>query len=138
MKITDVPMFGVMRQRLDWLNQRQQVLTQNIANADTPEYRARDLKKLDFETALRNSRPGQHQVNLKVTSANHIANRGGASGPFKEVDNRRPYETAPDGNQVVLEEQMVNMDATTTNHNLITQIYRKHHLMFKSVLRGGR
>ena len=60
---------------------------------------------------------------------------GGAG--FRETDVRRPYETSPDGNQVVLEEQMIKMNETTTNHNLITQIYKKQLAMFKSVTRTG-
>ena len=40
----------MLRERMTWLNQRQDTLSQNVANADTPRYVARDLKPLDFET----------------------------------------------------------------------------------------
>ena len=40
----------MLRERMSWLNARQDVLSQNVANADTPGYTARDLKPLDFET----------------------------------------------------------------------------------------
>ena len=46
-----------------------------------------------------------------------------------------PYETAPDGNAVVIEEQMVKMNETVTDHNLMTQIYKKQMQMFKAVTR---
>ena len=46
-------------------------------------------------------------------------------------------ETAPDGNQVILEEQMVRMNETVTNHGLVTEIYRKQLGMFKTAARGG-
>ena len=42
----------MLRERMTWLNQRQDVLSQNVANADTPGYVARDLKPLDFDDML--------------------------------------------------------------------------------------
>ena len=49
MNLPDVPLFSMLRERMTWLNQRQDVLSQNVANADTPGYVARDLKPLDFQ-----------------------------------------------------------------------------------------
>ena len=51
MNLPDVPLLSMLRERMTWLNQRQDVLSQNVANADTPGYVARDLKPLDFEDA---------------------------------------------------------------------------------------
>jgi flagellar basal-body rod protein FlgB len=43
----------MISRRMDWLSQRQTVLSQNVANADTPNYQPRDLKTLDFRAELR-------------------------------------------------------------------------------------
>ncbi len=48
MNFTDVPLFSLLRERMSWLNARQGVLSQNVANADAPGYHAQDLKPLDF------------------------------------------------------------------------------------------
>jgi len=137
MELTNLPVFGLMRQRMSWLNQRQEVIAQNVANADTPKYRAHDLKTFDFKEVIRQNRPKFQQVNLRVTKESHISGSRGQSGSsyFKEENVRRPYETAPDGNQVILEEQMIKMNETVTNHNLITRIYRKQLSMFRTVTR---
>jgi flagellar basal-body rod protein FlgB len=45
---TKVALFQLMSARLSWLSQRQGVLSQNIANADTPEYQPKDLRSADF------------------------------------------------------------------------------------------
>ena len=50
--------FSMLRERMTWLNQRQDVLSQNVANADTPGYVARDLKPLDFDDVLNAPRQG--------------------------------------------------------------------------------
>ena len=138
MELTNLPVFGLIRQRMNWLNQRQEVIAQNVANADTPDYPSRDLKAFDFKNVIRQNRPKTQRVAVNLTKPTHIpGSQGQNSSPFKEIDARRPYETAPDGNQVVLEEQMIKMNETVTNHNLITQIYRKQLAMIKTVTRRG-
>jgi len=141
MELTDLPMFGLVRRRLGWLNQRQEVIAQNIANADTPKYNSRDLKAFDFREVLRDAHvtsPARQPVSLTVTDPKHIERQGSeGSGAYKVSQDRRPYETAPDGNQIVLEEQMVKMHETQATHNVMTQLYKKHMLLFKTVIRGG-
>ena len=140
MKLTDLPLFGVMRQRLDWLHQRQQVIAQNIANADTPDYRSNDLKAFGFKEALRRSRAPSEGLGTFVTNDQHLYRKASAAtlGKFQEISARSPYETSPNGNQVILEEQMLKMNETAINHSLVTQIYKKNRNMIKTVLgRGG-
>lgn len=45
MNLKSMPLFGLMGRRMAWLTQRQMVLSQNIANADTPGYKPKDLRK---------------------------------------------------------------------------------------------
>jgi flagellar basal-body rod protein FlgB len=140
MKLTDLPLFGVMRQRLDWLHQRQQVIAQNIANADTPDYRSNDLKAFGFKEALRRSRAPSEGLGTFVTNDQHLYRKASAAtlGKFQEISARSDYETSPNGNQVILEEQMLKMNETAINHSLVTQIYKKNRNMIKTVLgRGG-
>ena len=88
---------------MNWLNQRQEVIAQNVANADTPDYRAQDLKAFDFKNVIRQNRPKTQRVTVNLTKPTHIpGSQGQSSSPFKEIDVRRPYETAPDGTKVVL------------------------------------
>ena len=138
MDLTNLPVFGLIKQRMNWLNQRQEVIAQNVANADTPDYLAQDLKAFDFKNVIRQNRPKSKRVVVNLTKPTHISgSRGRNDSPFREIDVRRPYESAPAGNQVILEEQMIKMNETVTNHNLITQIYRKQLAMFRTVTRRG-
>ena len=138
MELTDLPMFGLIRNRMNWLGQRQQVLSQNVANADTPSYRARDLKEFDFREVLDSSRRRQMGVTLDRTNIAHsLGTSSSGRSEFSSGEVRDAYETAPDGNAVVLEEQMIKMSESVTNHGLMTQIYKKQLAMFKMVTRGG-
>ncbi len=49
MELDKIALFGLVKKRLAWLAQRQEVLAKNIANADTPGYKPRDLKAFDFK-----------------------------------------------------------------------------------------
>jgi flagellar basal-body rod protein FlgB len=129
-----ITLFAAMKQKLGWLAQRQEVLAQNVANADTPGARAFDLKPFDFATLVKRR---SMQIELAATQANHLA------GNRKRVDigdteNRRPYETAPAGNAVVLEEQMMKLSENEVDYKLTTELYRKHLGLFrKAIGRSG-
>jgi flagellar basal-body rod protein FlgB len=106
MAITDIPIFNMLRTRLDWSQQRQKVLAENVANADTPNYRARDLQPLKFE--LPGEASGVLPVSLAQTEPGHIAGPGGGS-QFRTASDH--YEVGPTGNAVSLEDEMMKVAA---------------------------
>lgn len=130
MAISDTPLVGMLTQKMDWLTQRQRVLAQNIANADTPGYRARDIEAIDFERALKGQ---QGALQLAVTSPAHVTSPSGQES-FRSVRNRSPYEVAPDGNQVVIEEQMMRLSETAGDFELTTGLYRKYMGLYRMAL----
>ena len=98
MNLPDVPLFSMLRERMSWLHQRQDTLSQNVANADTPRYVARDLKPLDFDDALNVTRQG---TAMMTTNVRHIALTPSRSGTFE--DHETPdQESSPNGNAVSL------------------------------------
>lgn len=123
-------LFGTMKKKLAWLTQRQEVLAKNIANADTPGYNARDIKPIDFKKEVRRAKG----LKMEVTSPVHLAGASRAASDFDVAKDRRPYETAPAGNSVILEEQMQKLNETGTTHRLMTELYKKNLNMFKIAL----
>jgi flagellar basal-body rod protein FlgB len=140
MDITNLPMFGMIKERMNWVGQRQQVISQNIANANTPEYRARDIKEFDFQRSLREHAPKSANgggTSMRVTHPMHLSGGGGeSSAQAASSASRKPYETAPDGNSVILEEQMVKMNEAAVQHSTMVGLYRKHLSMIKMVMRS--
>src|SRR5476649_2425899 len=108
MNLPDVPLFSMLRDRMSWLHQRQDVLSQNVANADTPGYVARDLKAQDFSNAL--SGQTTRASALTATDPRHIGMSSLSSSHFDEM--AAPDQSNPNGNAVSLEEEMIKVSDT--------------------------
>jgi flagellar basal-body rod protein FlgB len=127
--------FAVLGKRLDWLSQRQQVLAENVANADTPNYVPRDLDEAEFRRILRNQ---LSPMGPKATHAAHLRGTVQRGGPANSTRQKDPYETSPSGNAVVLEEQLIKVAKTQSDYQTIINLYRKHMDMVRTALgRGG-
>ncbi|MBP2303029.1 flagellar basal body rod protein FlgB [Azospirillum picis] len=133
MDLGNLGLFKLMSRKMDWLTQRQEVLSQNIANADTPDFKGRDLKPFSFRDALGDNR----RLTPASTNPAHLAGTRGPGGTAKEERVRDPYETAPDGNNVVLEDQMMRMSQNSMDYQTITNLYKKQVAMIKSAIRSG-
>ena len=128
MPVTDLPLFSMLKTRMYWLNERQKVLAENVANADTPGFRGRDLKQLDFHEALRST----GDVKLATTAPGHI---GGSSGTSQfPMDNRGGFETTPRGNAVVLEDEMMKVAQTQMDYQAATALYSRSLGLIKTAL----
>lgn len=105
--------FGLMKQRLHWLEARQGVLARNVANADTPGFKPRDVAAFSL--------PGQ--TALVATHRGHI---GGvlAAVAAGTVSSSR-LETRPNGNAVSLEEEMLKIGETQVEHQALTGLYQR-------------
>jgi flagellar basal-body rod protein FlgB len=114
--------FGVLKEHLAWLGQRQQILARNIANADTPGYAPRDLEPVRFGDMVHRSMP---PVQVAKTVSGHL---GGSRRPteFVEREQRNATDVTPAGNAVDLEQEMAKMNETAASHKLTTQLYRKY------------
>src|SRR5829696_5891191 len=100
MNLAEIPLFAMLRGRLGYLGERQKVIAQNVANADTAGYVRGDLKPFSFQARMQAQGPSV----MAATSAGHIqpssAGRG-AGAPYKSV--KAPgSETTLNGNSVVL------------------------------------
>jgi flagellar basal-body rod protein FlgB len=87
----------------------------NVANADTPGYRARDLRPPNFERMLETA-----SVALATTNPTHIA--AGSSALFSE-DNDPHYEVRPRGNAVSHEDEMLKLASNQMDYHAAASIY---------------
>jgi flagellar basal-body rod protein FlgB len=129
MDLSRIPLFDAIAKRLSWLGERQSVLAQNVANADTPGYVAKDMKQPDFAKLVAGA--GTHLPMLR-TDAKHILPVS-ATGQFEET--AEPVtESAPNGNTVQLEDQMMKISSNASDHALTTSIYKKQLALLKIAL----
>ena len=117
-------LFDLISTRQRWLGQREAVLGQNVANADTPDYRPLDLKPASFRELLGWRLGPTLAVQLARTQPLHVA---GAVPRAAEARARRVegFETAPSGNAVVLDEQLQKLAQTQLDYELTTNLYRR-------------
>ncbi len=135
MDLRKLPLFDMMTRRLSWLGARQQVLAQNIANSDTPGYKPRDLKPLDFRAMAAGE---MAKLGPAVTSPMHMAGFTPGDAPARAEKDKKPLETTLSGNAVTLEEQLMKANQTATDYELTTNLYHKHLQMIRDALgRGG-
>ncbi|MDX2274722.1 MAG: flagellar basal body rod protein FlgB [Hyphomonadaceae bacterium] len=121
MDIANSSFFGMLRARLDQLSERQRLISENIANASTPNYRPRDLDTSAFERAMANqSRSG---LAMTRTSPAHMSSGGGRIDP--QIITRDDSETTIDGNAVVLEDEMARATETRMQYETSIALYQK-------------
>ncbi len=132
MTTSAIPLFKAMSAKMGYLNQRQEVISQNVANADTPGYIPRDLTKVDFGAVLKQT-TGSKLVRPDVTNPMHMGGVNDIDNP-KNREAKTTYEVAPAGNAVIVEEQMVNAAKTTMDYNLMTSLYQKNLGMMRTAL----
>jgi flagellar basal-body rod protein FlgB len=133
MDLFQLKLFQRMSERMGWLGARQEVLAQNIANADTPDFVPRDMKALTFVDHLNEVAP----ITQARTNAMHMGGTTQPEAPIGDQKTKKQYETAPVGNAVVLEEQMVKLADAQHSYQLMTNLYRKHVDLFKMALGRG-
>lgn len=117
---------ALAERRLAWLDRRQQVIAQNIANADTPGYRPRDI------TPFAQLLAGRAAPGLAMTDAGHLAPPGGASPRAKE--DHQLAEVTPDGNAVSLDEQALKVADNDQAQALAMGLYKRFQAMFRTTL----
>jgi len=129
MDLSKIPIFEAIAKRMTWLGERQTVLAQNVANADTPGYAARDLKAPDFAKLVAHA---GERLPLATTAPGHIlpVHDGGKFTPVKEKTDER----APNGNSVQLEDQMMKISDTASDYALTTSLLRQQIGLIKLVL----
>jgi flagellar basal-body rod protein FlgB len=135
MDLSEIPLFAMLRGRLGYLNERQKVIAQNVANADTPRYVANDLKPFSFDAKVQMAQSG---AAMAATHAGHIQPPGqkrGLGAQWKPV--RSPdSETTLNGNAVVLEEEMIKMGDARTNYDAAIGFYQKSLNLLRLAARG--
>ena len=121
MNLAEIPLFQMLRGRLGYLSEREKVIAQNVANADTPRFGASDLKPFSFDARVQMA---QGAVVMAATQPGHIQPKQGAAAKWKPT--RSPdSETTLSGNSVVLEEEMIKMTDARMNYDAAIGFYQK-------------
>lgn len=108
--------------------QRMGVIAGNVAHADTPGYKARDLP--DFASSYADA----HGQGLRLTRPGHLGTGGSAAAQAVILRS----SDAPNGNAVSLEAEMVKAAEVRQDHDMALSIYRATSNIIKLALGRGR
>ncbi|MCA0994802.1 flagellar basal body rod protein FlgB [Alloyangia pacifica] len=133
MKLGGMSFFQLASDRMTWLGARQTVISENIANADTPNYKAREVN--DFAEALE----GQRSFNgLSTTDSQHIRNTTTAPDGVRIERDETAWEGSLDGNTVSVEQQTIKAAEVAGNYRLAAELYRKGNSLLTIAVTGIR
>ncbi|MBM2575656.1 flagellar biosynthesis protein FlgB [Jannaschia sp. Os4] len=126
----DVALFDLASRRMEWLAQDQRVVAENVANSDTPGFKARRIE--DFAAVLSNAAPS----GPATTDAAHIPGLGGA-GSARVSEDPAAWATTLDGNSVVLEQQAIRSAQIDGAYGLAATLYKKGHDFIRLAAAGN-
>jgi flagellar basal-body rod protein FlgB len=124
-------LFDLLTDKMSYLNQKQAVLAENVANVDTPKYKQLELKPYTFGDALK-----QASVGMAVTDSRHIVPASMAGTNAKTIKSKNTEEL-PSGNTVDIEQQMMEVSKTSMDYQQATALYHKWVGLFKIAIKGS-
>src|SRR4051812_43011507 len=128
MPISQIPLFSLLRTRMQWHQERQQLLAENVANANTPKFKPRDLAPPDLAHAQAGG-----MLAVARTSPGHLAAAGTGAAQF-QLDRRGEFEVRPTGNAVELEDEMLKIAANQMDFQAATALYTRGLALIKTAL----
>ena len=114
-------------QRTQWLSSRDELIAANIANANTPGYRATDLRP--FSAVLDST-----QVSMVSTNPAHMTPGDDGFAEARAIESDSP-ETTLSGNSVDVEDEMMKLGEVNRDYTMATNIKRVIHQMIMSALK---
>ncbi|MCX8476659.1 MAG: flagellar basal body protein [Sphingomonas sp.] len=129
------PILAGIRERMQNLSERQRVVAQNLANSETPGYKAREVSEPNFASLVGGSgmiAAPRVELTSRMKSLGAIQPVGAGVILDKDIT-----ETKPDGNNVTLEDQLLKMGEIQADFTAMTGLYRKQMSMLKTAV-GGR
>ncbi|TCP32554.1 flagellar basal-body rod protein FlgB [Rhodothalassium salexigens DSM 2132] len=143
MEFFDIPLLEGLKSRMHWHNKRQQVLSENVANANTPRYTAQRMQGQNFTQLLdktgalgNNATPTMPTVRMVASHPGHMVPPGDAFGALQAVETKAGQET-PNGNNVELEEELRRVGENQMEYGLMINLYRKHSGLLKMAIGSG-
>jgi flagellar basal-body rod protein FlgB len=125
--VQPIYLFDLAFQRAQWLSVRQTTVAENVANANTPNFRARDVEP--FEATL-----DKTALDMAATKPGHISL---ASAPARaEAGGKRNWDITSRGNDVSLEKEMIKAGEVSRDYSLNVNIVKSFHRMWMASVKG--
>lgn len=132
------PLLNAIGAAMKHLGTRQRIIAQNIANADTPGFKAREAAPPSFAAMLDTGESGAvHVARPMVRISDSMRALGAGSLHSESIADTDIAETKPDGNNVTLEDQLLKMGQIQSDFATLTSLYRKQMGLVRAALGKG-
>ena len=135
MSINDLPALSILRTKMQWHQERQRVLAENVSNSNTPNFKPRDLVEPKFDRSGANVAGSAGSLAMLRTAQSHISATG--ADPAFDQNRRTGFQTRPAGNAVSLEEEMLRVSANQMDYAAVTTLYSKSLHLLKTAIGKG-
>lgn len=131
--MSGIPLLSALTDKLRWTQQRQDLLAQNVANADTPNYRGQELQPFSFGDTLDN-------LPLDSGSAGDADDDpmaipiAGESSVTGDPQQQLSFEVRPEGNGITVEDEMMKVTANQLDYEAATSLYTKSLGLIKTAI----
>ncbi|OWA33756.1 flagellar basal body rod protein FlgB [Saccharibacillus sp. O16] len=125
--------FNRLRSAIDASNTRQQVISNNIANADTPYFKRSDVS---FESLLQSEMNGVGSIKGRITNSRHIA-IGSDSTPTARVTTDKSTVMNNNSNNVDIDTEMTNLAENQLRYNTYLEEVNHQIKMMRTALGGN-
>ncbi len=129
MKLESLSLFNLASKRMEWLGTRQQVVAENVANANTPGYKARDVAPFAELAEAAQSGGGAMRTNEK-----HLSSSG--AGNVRIEQDETSWSSKLDGNTVTLEQQTIRAAEVAENYKIAAKLYQKGYQLLSLSVTG--
>ena len=134
MDLNNMPLLAALTKKMNWLTARQKVVTENVANADTPGFKASDLRPLDFRKELAEvTHSSSPKLVPTTTDPRHLIGTEAAARLDPETE-KVTTDRDINGNTVSLEDEMIKVSDTTSDYQLMTNLYKKQVGLIKTAI----
>jgi len=129
--MTGIALLSALTAKLRWTQQRQDLLAQNVANADTPNYRGQELKPFSFGDTLDNlpldpgASAGDDPLAIPIAGDDPAV-----ADPHQQLS----FEVTPEGNGVTLEDEMMKVTANQLDYQAATSLYSQSLGLIKTAI----
>ncbi len=131
MSMGSIPLFTALAEKMKWHQTRQTLLAENVANAETPGYRGRDLSSFSFAEHMQNVSTARIQTT--ATAAGHITAEASSTNGFgSQAINS--FEITPEGNGVTLEDEMMKVTTNQMDYQTVTTLYSRSMRLLRTAL----
>ena len=135
MPINDLPALSILRTKMEWHQERQRVLAENVSNSNTPNFKPRDLVEPKFEATSGKVDGAVASLPMTRTASSHIT--AGDADPTFGQNRRAGFLTRPAGNAVNLEDEMLKTSANQMDYAAVTSLYSKSLHLLKTAIGKG-